>query len=358
MINVTKTYLPDLESYKAQLEGIWERAWLTNNGPLVQELESKLRAHLGVEQLYAYSNGTIVLQFALKVLNISGEVITTPFSYVATTNALIWHNCKPVFVDIDPQTYCIDPELIEAAITEKTTAIMATHVYGNACDVEKIEAIAKKHNLKIIYDAAHTFGVKYKGQSLLNHGDVSTLSFHATKVFHTVEGGAIVSPHLHLKEELELLRAFGHRGDEYYKMVGINGKLSEFHAAMGLCMLPHVDELIAKRKVLSDLYDANLDYSKLSQPTFVAGLERNYAYYPTVFQSETQLRTVFAALNQHQIQPRRYFYPSLNTLPFFDTKHDCPISENISPRAAALPLYPELEPETVLKICELVNAAL
>ena len=248
MINVTKSFLPDKEEYIGYINQIWDSVHLTNNGPLLQRLEKELKTYLDVDNLFYCGNGTIVLQIALKAFDITGEVITTPFSYCATSNVIIWENCIPVFVDIDRDTFNIDPDKIEAAITPDTKAILATHVYGNPCDVEKIEAIAKKHNLVVIYDAAHGFGVKYKGKSLLAYGDLSTCSLHATKVFHSVEGGLIVTPRQELNHKLHLLRAFGHKGDENYYYAGINGKNSEFHAAMGLCNLPRLPEIIDYRR--------------------------------------------------------------------------------------------------------------
>jgi dTDP-4-amino-4,6-dideoxygalactose transaminase len=291
---------------------------------------------------------------ALKLLDEPGEIITTPFSYVATTNVILWENCHPVFVDIDPNTYCINPGLIERAITEKTKAIMATHVYGNACDVEAIEAIAKKHQLTVIYDGAHAFGADYNGRSLLSYGDFSTCSFHATKLFHTVEGGAIIANDVKWHEKLHLLRAFGHRGDDYF-FVGINGKNTEIHAAMGLCNLPHVPELIAARKAVCDLYTELLDWSHLQTPEWVPGLKRNYAYYPVVFESEAKMLALRDVLNQNGIVPRRYFYPSLNQLPFLKEAEACPVSEDISSRVVCLPLHAELPSEDVRRIVTLIN---
>ena len=354
MINVTKTYLPDFDQYVSYLKKIWDNALLTNNGPLVQELEKELKKYLGVDYLYFCGNGTVVLQMALKLLDEPGEIITTPFSYVATTNVILWENCHPVFVDIDPNTYCINPGLIERAITEKTKAIMATHVYGNACDVEAIEAIAKKHQLTVIYDGAHAFGADYNGRSLLSYGDFSTCSFHATKLFHTVEGGAIIANDVKWHEKLHLLRAFGHRGDDYF-FVGINGKNTEIHAAMGLCNLPHVPELIAARKAVCDLYTELLDWSHLQTPEWVPGLKRNYAYYPVVFESEAKMLALRDVLNQNGIVPRRYFYPSLNQLPFLKEAEACPVSEDISSRVVCLPLHAELPSEDVRRIVTLIN---
>jgi dTDP-4-amino-4,6-dideoxygalactose transaminase len=355
-INVTKTYLPPMEDYIHYLERIWASGWITNHGQLVQELETKLAAYLRVPYVEYVSNGTMALQLALRALDIHGEVITTPFSYVATTNSIIWENCTPVFVDIEPDRFCIDPEKIEAAITDETKAIRAVHVYGYACDVERIEAIAKKHNLKVIYDAAHAFGCKLEGISLLNYGDLSTLSFHATKVFHTVEGGAIVAQTKDMAEKLSLLRAFGHIADDYY-LAGINGKNTEIHAAMGLCVLPHVAENMQKRRIIYSAYTAGLEGSGIKLPRIPAGLEYNYAYYPVLLNDEKHLLSVMKTLNENKINPRRYFYPSLNTLPFYGKIQPCIISENMSLRILCLPLYESLDLKSVEEIIDLVRNA-
>lgn len=357
MINVTKSYLPDLDEYTNYLKGIWERVHLTNDGPLLRQLEEEMKAFLGVKHLKFCSNGTVVLQMALKALDITKEVITTPFSYVATTNVLLWEGCTPVFADITPDDYCIDPGKIEALITENTQAILATHVYGNACQIEQIQAIAEKHNLKVIYDAAHTFGATYNGRSILSYGDISTCSFHATKVFHTVEGGCIVTDNDELAQKLHFYRSFGHRNDDYYS-VGINAKNSEFHAAMGLCVLPKVPDLIAARKQVFGYYNDRLDFSRITRPTLLPGMEYNYAYYPVVFDSEETLLRVVDALKAQDITPRRYFYPSLNTLPFArvpGSGQSCPISEDVSLRVLALPLYPDLAEADVDRIASIVN---
>lgn len=358
MINVTKTFLPDQEKYLQYVREIWDRGYLTNNGPLVQELEAKLKEYLGVDCFYYCGNGTIVLQIAIKALEITGDVITTPFSYCATSNAILWENCTPIFVDIDPQTFNINPELIEAAITPNTTAILATHVYGNPCDVEAIDVIAKKHNLKVVYDAAHAFGVTYKNKSLLSFGDISTCSFHATKVFHTIEGGGLISNHPELNEKLTLLRAFGHRGDESYYFAGINGKNSEFHAAMGLCNLPHVGEIIEMRKEISELYNSLLNWDILSKPVLNPDIEYNYAYYPVVFPNEAIMKKVMADLAVNEIIPRRYFHPSLNTLEFMPKHFSCPVSESISSRVLSLPLYTDLPLQDVERISSIINQSL
>jgi dTDP-4-amino-4,6-dideoxygalactose transaminase len=358
MINVTKSYLPDLNEYVEYLKEIWERTHLTNDGPLAKKLEDQLKQKLGIEQLFFCNNGTIPLQIALKILKIEGrEVITTPFSYVATTNAIVWENAQPIFVDIDPNTLCIDATKIEAAITPNTAAIMATHVYGNACDVEAIESLSKKYNIPVVYDGAHAFAASYKGQSLLGYGDLVTCSFHATKLFHTAEGGAIMSNKPDWIKEMRFMRAFGHSGDEYF-FVGINGKNSELHAAMGLCVLPKIDELIAARKAVCDLYNAHLDWSKLKAPTWVNGLTPNYSYYPIIVASEERLLALFEALKAQGITPRRYFYPSLNTLHFLKSTQACPVSESIAKRVLCLPLYPSLSHQDVHRIIEITNHTL
>jgi dTDP-4-amino-4,6-dideoxygalactose transaminase len=354
MINVTKTYLPPLEDYVKYLEQIWSSNQLTNHGPLVKELEKQLKEYLGVKHLFFVSNGTIALQIAIKALDLQGEIITTPFSYVATTSSIFWEGCKPVFVDIDPETLCLNPDRIEAAITPRTSAILATHVYGNPCDVEKIQAIAERHGLKVIYDAAHAFGVRYQGRSLVSYGDIATLSFHATKLFHTVEGGAVITQDDELAHRIAYMRNFGHKGQEDFWGLGINGKNSEFHAAMGLCLIPKVPELIARRKEICERYDELLDGCGLFRPKCLAGTEYNYAYYPVLFNSEELLLDVKETLNENRIYPRRYFYPALNSLNY---THSSPmqISEDVSGRILCLPLYPELDIEDVHRICEIIG---
>ncbi|WP_345075159.1 DegT/DnrJ/EryC1/StrS family aminotransferase [Hymenobacter fastidiosus] len=356
-INVTKSYLPPLEEYVAYLSGVWDRVYLTNAGPLVVELEKQLREYLGVKHLFFVNNGTIALQIAIKALELQGEVITTPFSYVATTSSLVWEGCKPVFVDIDSKTLCLDPTLIEAAITPQTVAIMATHVYGNPCDLEAIEEIAVRRKLRVIYDAAHAFGVTYKDNSVLNYGDISTLSFHATKLFHTVEGGAIVTDNDELAHKISYMRNFGHNGPEAFWGVGVNGKSSEFHAAMGLCVLPRVDELIRRRKEISERYDRLLADTPLTRPRIHDHTRYNYSYYPTLLPSEEVLLQVRDALNAQDITPRRYFYPSLNTLDYTD-KQPAPVSEDVSVRVLCLPLYYGLEDEDVDRVCSTILQAL
>jgi dTDP-4-amino-4,6-dideoxygalactose transaminase len=357
MINVTKTFLPDFDRYVQTIKRAWDKAHLTNNGELVQELEVALKKYLGVDHLWFTGNGTIVLQMALKALGQnSGEIITTPFSYVATTNAILWEGFSPVFVDINERDFCIDAGKIEAAITDKTIAILATHVYGNPCDIEAIEAIAKKHNIKVIYDAAHAFGATYKGKQILSYGDIATCSFHATKVFHTVEGGCIITNNAEMSQKLLLFRQFGHIGDDYYS-VGINGKNSEFHAAMGLCNLPELDRIIAARKEISSWYDAGILNLPIQRPIALPETLYNFAYYPVIFKNEETLLKVKSMLAEQQIFARRYFYPSLNNLPFIQYS-PAPVSEKIARCALSLPLSHETSFETVSLVIDIIKKAL
>ncbi len=353
MINVSQPFLPPFNSYEGYLKKIWKKKWLTNNGPLVQELEEKLKNYLGVKHLLYVNNGTIALQIALKALGVKGEIITTPFSYVATTNSILWEGSTPVFADIKSSDFNIDPKKIEALITPETVAIMATHVYGNPCDTDAIEEIAVKHHLKIIYDAAHAFGSKYKGRQILSYGDIATCSFHATKVFHTIEGGAIITNDDALAEKMTLYRQFGHAGDEYFS-IGINGKNSEFHAAMGLCLLPLMPEFIERRKAIADLYDELLSGLPITRPEAMAETVYNYSYHPIIVDSEERLLGIKKLLLENNIVTRRYFFPSLNNLPQF-VGEPCPVSESISVRALALPMFFELKDADIEKICALIK---
>lgn len=343
MIPVTKPFIPPLAEYNRYLKGIWKRSWLTNNGPLVNELEINLKEYLEVPHCLFVSNGTIALQMAIKALDLKGEIITTPFSYVATTSSIVWEGCKPIFVDIEPNTFNIDPSKIESKITPSTTAILATHCFGNPCDIEQIEKIAKKHNLKVIYDAAHCFGTRYKGKSVFDYGDISTTSFHATKLFHTVEGGAIFTSSRTNFEKLGFLRNFGHDGPEKFNGVGINGKNSEFHAAMGLVNLRHIDQIRKRRKEQYTYYQKKLDKSPIRFIQLEDGESFNYAYCPVVFDSEEMTLEVKRILEINQIFPRRYFYPSLSKLDYVEG--DTPISDDISSRILCLPIYHELTTE-------------
>ncbi|MCG9970428.1 DegT/DnrJ/EryC1/StrS family aminotransferase [Christiangramia crocea] len=348
MINVTKTFFPPLKEYRKHLRRIWGNEWLTNRGELVQELEMKLKNRFKVPYLTLTTNGTLPIQIALKVLANGGEVITTPFSYIATTSAIIWENCTPVFVDIDPDYLTIDESTIESAITSKTTAILATHVFGNPCAIELIENIAEKHKLKVIYDAAHCFGVEYDGQSIFNYGDLSTCSFHATKIFHTGEGGAFFTQNAKLHEELFYGHNFGHKGPEEFYGVGINAKMSELQAAMGLSVLPYMEDIMEARRYVVEFYDRNLDFSRMQRLKIREKTEWNYSYYPVILESEDALLRSLKRLKDRNIYPRRYFYPSLNTVDFAG-KIKMEISEDISSRILCLPLYKGLK-DTDLKL--------
>lgn len=358
MIPVTKPFLPSKDKYQQYVDAIWERNWLTNNGPLVNELELQLKSYLDLPHVLFVGNGTLALQIAIKALELSGEVITTPFSYVATTSALVWERCTPVFVDIDPQTLNIDATKIEAAITEKTTGILATHVYGNPCDVEAIRAIADKYQLKVIYDAAHAFGVTYQDKSIFSYGDVSITSFHATKLFHTIEGGGIFPKNAELTYRCAQARNFGHRGWKDYDGVGINGKNSEFHAAMGLCNLPEVGKIIQKRKTLFSQYDKWQAQIGWERPEVTDQTVYNYAYYPVLFEDEKQLEKVKQNLENNEIFPRRYFYPLLSSLPYLSGATPCPVAESAARRVLCLPLYHTLSESTVDMICRIIIRSL
>ncbi|WP_179022233.1 DegT/DnrJ/EryC1/StrS family aminotransferase [Winogradskyella forsetii] len=350
MIPVTQPFLPPKSELYALLDEVYERNWLTNSGPLVNLLESEIPEFLNYNGHFSYvNNGTIALQIAIKALELKGEIITTPFSYVATTSSIAWEGCKAVFVDIEKGSCNIDPKKIEAAITPQTSAILATHVYGNPCDVEAIAAIAKKHNLKVIYDAAHCFGTTYKGKSIFEYGDVSTTSFHATKLFHTVEGGALFTNNKDLAHKINYMRNFGHNGQEDFWGIGINGKNSEFHAAMGIANLKHISTILRKRKAQWLLYRDQLcnhfNVLKLiDEPGF------NYAYFPVFFDAEEELLKKKKLLEENHIYCRRYFYPSLNTLKYVDEQKKFDVSEVRSKVVLILPLYDKLSKKDQLLI--------
>jgi dTDP-4-amino-4,6-dideoxygalactose transaminase len=355
-IYVTRPFLPPLEEYQKYVAEIFERGILTNQGPLLCELEFKLKDYLGVSNLHFLTNGTLALQLSLSSLGISGgEIITTPFSYVATCSSILWERCTPIFVDIESNNFTIDASKIEKKITKKTRAILGVHVFGYACDIEKIQDIAKKHNLKVIYDGAHCFGSRFKGKSLVSYGDISTLSFHATKLFNTIEGGACIVNDRSVSEKLELQKRFGHHFEDY-QTLGINAKASEFQAAMGLAIFPHIDKIISERKELSELYDLLLE-GQVKRPKAQEGLDYNYSYYPVIFNSEKDLLEVFKALNTAKIYPRRYFYPSLNKLSYIPGDN-CPIAEDIASRIACLPLYVGLKKEGIKRICTIIKEEL
>lgn len=357
MIPVTQPYIPNLETYQTLLAGIWERHWLTNHGPLVNELEGKLRAFSHCEHAFYVNNGTTALQIAIKALELKGEIITTPFSYVATTSSIAWEGCTPVFADIDPRTWNISPESIRRNITPNTTAILATHVYGNPCDVEAIQQIADEHGLKVIYDAAHCFGTEYKGRSLYAWGNVSTASFHATKLFHTVEGGALFCNDEETAHRISYMRNFGHNGQEAFWGLGINGKNSELHAAMGLAIWPDVDVLIQRRREIYQAYASGLqpltDAGLLRMPEVLPDALPNRAYVPVLLPSEQHLLRLRDVLQAAYIYPRRYFYPALHTLPY--VQGQCPIALDVASRVLCLPTYHTLGDSDVHRVTDIIT---
>lgn len=351
MINVTKTYLPSKEKYKKYIDEIYENGWVTNNGPLVQRLEKRLAEYLGVRNIILVANGTVALEVAYRTLGLKGFVITTPFSFVATTSSLVTNQLLPIFADIDENSFNLDSKNIEKFITPNTSAILPVHVFGNACEVGEMKQIANKHNIKVIYDAAHAFDVKYAGQSVLNFGDISTLSFHATKLFHSIEGGALIINDEKLVQKARYLINFGIKNTEEIPELGTNAKMNEFEAAMGLCVLDDIEDIKEKRKVLIENYARGLrDFVQFQKQNKNA--TQNYSYFPVVFKTEEQLLRTQKALNERGIFPRRYFYPSLDTLSYIEPKQECRISRDISKRILCLPIYTELKrsiQDTIIK---------
>lgn len=347
MIPVTKPFLPPEEEYQKHIAGVWKRQWLTNMGPLASDLEMQLKTHLDVKHLLFVTNGTVALQMAIKALDLKGEIITTPFSFVATTSSIVWEGCKPVFVDIDRNSLNIDPTKIEEAITKNTSAILATHVYGNPCDVVAIERIARKHNIKVIYDGAHAFGVKINGRSIFEYGDISTCSLHATKLYHSVEGGLIITKDADLLKKLAYTRNFGISGHDAFAELGLNGKNSEFHAAMGLVNLNYIDAIHNKRLELSEYYDKALLDLKATKPEWHGEASMNYAYYPIIIESEDLLLQIKSKLDNNEIFTRRYFYPSLaSSLPYLEDR-ELEVTDDVSRKILCLPLYYDLTKEEI-----------
>ena len=361
-IYVTQPHLPPLEEFIPYLEQIWENKILTNNGPFHQQLEQALCDYLGVEHLSLFTNGTVALVTALQALRIGGEVITTPYSFAATSHSLLWNSIKPVFVDIDPDTCNLDAKLIEQAITPQTTAIMPMHCYGNPCDVERIQTIADTYGLKVIYDAAHAFGVQYKGESLLRHGDLSVLSFHATKVFNTFEGGAIISPDAKTKKRIDHLKNFGFADQVTVVAPGINGKMSEVSAAMGLLQLDYIDAVLARRNEIELRYRAALadveGISMLEQPADAKG---NSSYFPIFVGANYPLSrdALYQKMADAGINGRRYFYPLLSDMPMYrglaSAKPEALlVAHRVANAVICLPIYPSLNNEEVDRITELI----
>lgn len=346
--------MPPIEEYKNLIDGIWQRQWITNMGPLASELEMRLKDHLGVNHLLYVTNGTVAIQMAIKALGITGEIITTPFSFVATTSSIVWEGCTPVFVDIDAKTLNIDVSKIEEAITNNTQAILATHVYGNPCDVVAIEKIAEKHSLKVIYDGAHAFGVEVNGKSIFEYGDISTCSLHATKLYHSIEGGLIITKSPDLLKKMAFSRNFGISGFDSFAGLGINGKNSEFHAAMGLVNLNYVKQISERRKELVNRYNTKLSNFKSYRPLWHSKSNDNFAYYAIVLESEDLLLKIKATLDSNEIFTRRYFYPSLTSALPYITPQNMPVTDDIAKRVLCLPLYPELTIEEVDLIVRLM----
>lgn len=363
-ITVTQPCLPPLGEFIPYLQQIWDNKWLTNNGPLHDQLEKELADYLGVKYISLFSNGTLALISALQALNIQGEVITTPFSFVATTHSLWWNKITPVFVDIEPEYLNLDPSKIEAAITSKTTAIMPVHVYGNPCEMDEIQYIADKYGLKVIYDAAHAFGVKKDGDSILNFGDLSVLSFHATKVFSTIEGGAIISHTLEMKHHIDNLKNFGFRDETVVEEPGINGKLNEVQAAYGLLQLNFIDEFISKRKAITELYQTLLkDIPGIHFLPDIVGVNHAYSYFPVLIDKEIyglSRDDLYYKLKESNIFTRRYFYPLISNFePYRQLPSSVPTNLPVATLAAeqvlCLPIYVELKLNDVCSICTLIK---
>jgi len=356
MINVTKTYLPDPEKYKSYVDKIFSSGWITNNGQFVQELENRLCDYLGVEHLLLVSNGTLALQIAYRALGVKHEAITTPFSFVATTSSLAWEGIEPVFADINPQSLNLDPEKIIRCITPGTTAIVPVHVFGNACEIEAIEQIAHANNLKTIYDAAHAFGVRYKDKSILQFGDASVLSFHATKIFHTIEGGAVIFKDIKHLNKARLMINFGIPGYDQISELGINCKMNEFQAAMGLCMLDDMEIIHSERQNVwgkyTDAFINNKDVALQKQNEFSS---QNYSYYPILLKSEEILLKLKETLQEKEILSRRYFFPSLEQVPYVKPGQMVPLSASVAERILCLPIYANLEVSVQNTIIESVN---
>ncbi len=354
-IFVTQPSLPPLNEFVELLEGVWESGILTHNGPLVQEFERSICTKLNIDHFTAVTNGTVALQMAIKALELKGEIITTPFSWIATVSAIKWEECKPVFCDIDPYTFNIDANKIEECITEKTVAIMPVHVFGNPCDVDAIEIIAKKYNLKVIYDAAHAIGSTYKGKSLLAYGDISATSLHSTKLLNTGEGGGCVTRKSNLQEKLNRIRFFGYDNNKEIAEDGFNGKMTEIHAALGLANLNYFDGVLEDRKEKYHIYKNEISQNSGLKFQEIKYGEVNHSYFPVVFETEEQLLAVEKALNNKNYFPRRYFYPSLNTFKYVVKYDAMPMSESIASRILCFPLYLKLKHHEIHKIIEIIN---
>ena len=355
-IYVTRPFIPPFEEYTELLKGPWSTGIFTHNGPLVQRLEKELCEKLSIQNLVAVSNGTIALQMAIRALDLKGEIITSPFSWIATCSSIMWEYCTPKFVDIDPDTYNIDPERIAAAITPDTCAIMPVHTFGSPCDVHRIAEVAQQHNLKVIYDAAHAVGSTVDGNSVLEFGDISATSFHATKLFQTGEGGGCIATDPDLHKRLQRLRFFGHNDQKEIVETGFNGKMTEIHAGIGVAMIPYLEEVLAQRAEKAALYRQHLESCECLSFQKVKHGESNESYFSVLFDTEPRLEAALAALTAENIFPRRYFHPSLNNIKLLNGG-SCPISESIASRILCLPHYYGVDEDLVEKISSIVVGA-
>lgn len=361
-IPVTQPYLPPLEEFIPYLQQIWENRWLTNNGPFHQQFEAALRDYLDVPHVALFSNGTLALVVALQALRITGEVITTPFSFVATTHALQWNGIKPIFVDIDPSTFNLDPTKIEAAITPQTTAILPVHVYGNPCDIDAIECIADTYGLKVIYDAAHAFGVKRDGVSILNAGDLSILSFHATKVFNTFEGGAIICHDDKMKRRIDFLKNFGFADEVTVVAPGINAKMNEVQAAFGLVQLGYMSEVLSRRAEIDQRYrEALADVRGIRLHEVAEGVAWNHAYFPVLVEPPYPLSrdALYEKMHAKGVYARRYFYPLISNFPTYRAlrsaaRENLPVSTQVAERILCLPVYPALKEDEQTRVIAMI----
>lgn len=357
-INVTKSYLPPLDEYIEKISTIWENHWLTNYGPLNNEFIDKVEKYLNLKNVHYVSNGTVSLQLAFEAMNITdGEIITTPFTFIATISSIVWQRCTPVFVDIDKKNFNIDVNKIEKKINENTKAILAVHCFGFPCDVDRIQEIANKYNIKVIYDAAHSFGTKIGDKSVLSYGDISSCSLHGTKVFHSIEGGLCVVNNNRFNEKMNAIKNFGNNNGNY-DYVGINAKNSEFHAAMGICVLNHIEEIINNRKHVYELYVSKLKGVGIEIPKLPNDFTYNYIYFPVLFNKEEELLKTIEYLSSKNIFIRRYFYPCLNELKIFGAKCDTPIACDISRRIACLPMDTYLNDDDIDEICNSISKVL
>ncbi len=358
MIQVAKTPLPSLEEYNRYLKMIWKSNWVTNDGDLVKKLEVKLASMFGIDSLALVVNGTVGLQLAIKALDLKGEIITTPFTFAATTNVILWEGLRPVFADINPNTFNIDPKEVEKKITKNTTAILAVHVFGNPCDIDALSTIAQKYNIKLIFDAAHAFGVKYKNKSVLKFGDVSVLSFHATKTFHTIEGGAVISKDKKIRKNLRLMRNFGIASEEKVLLCGINAKMNEFQAAMGLSNISYIPSVLRKRKnIYKEYKKAFLGVRDITFQSLITD-DYNYSYMPVLFKNKRMRDLIYTMLEINGIKARKYFYPLTSNFPYIKKSANnsfLPNAHKVSNSILCLPIFSDMKIEDVKRITSIIK---